>query len=565
MLTPGLVTTLLTALGPAPAHACGGFFCSADPIDQAGEDIVFAVDEALGEVTMHVQIAYTGSAEEFAWIVPVSENPEILLSTDRLFQELNWRTQPRFFLEYKEVFDCSYDGRYYGYPEAADASDDGGSSTLDTGSAAPGTVNVVSQQRVGPYDTVVLQAERAEGLLDWLQKENYLLPDELDPVLAPYIADGAYFVALKLAKDSDVGELAPLALQYSGSMASVPIQLTSIAATEDMRLRAYVLGEHRAVPESYLHVKVDDLVVDWFRGGANWEDAITIAADEANGHAFATDFSGPTSTLAGALYEEGRFDIDALAAAPDPYRFFDELRRQGFAGDSTMLALFRRYLPMPEALVKDGLSEQDFYNCLECFQKYVDQIDFDAAKFAAAIDEAIVTPLRQSQALIDAHPHLTRMTSSVSPVEMTLDPTFVFNADMEQTVALERDATLEIICGNGGSWSASPRRLVLDDGRSYNLPSFEWFWENDTTEYEYLSSLFKAYALIIEDTTDQGEPVVLYDGTAAAVEAAEAFNAQNRIGEGGEPAGCGCQHSGPAGAAFALLGLTALTLRRRKA
>lgn len=553
MISPVLLTLLL----PAPAHACGGFFCNTTPVDQSGEDIVFSVDEDKGEVTVHVQIAYQGAAEEFAWIVPVPQAPELVLSTDRLFQELAWRTQPRFNLEYKEIFRC--EGGIGGYGASSDAAFSASSPAPP--SASGGGVTVVSEQQVGPYDTVTLQADTSEALLGWLQDNDYLLPDSLDPVLAPYVADGSFFVALKLSKDSDVGELAPLGMRYPGDLASVPIQLTSIAATEDMRLRAYVIGDSRAVPESYLHVQINDLVVDWFSGGSNWEDAITIAADEAGGQAFATDYSGSTDVMEEALYRPGMYDVEALASSPDAYAFFDEIVRQGFPGDSTMMSLFQEFLPMPPALAAEGVSEQDFYNCLSCYTPWVDAIPFDAAAFADAIDERIVSPLRLAQRLFDDHSHLTRLTSSVSPIEMTKDPTFVFNRDMEQTVELERKASLEFYCGFGGTWSDSERRLVLADGRSYRLPSQQWFWDHGLTEYEYLSKLMDVYALIIEETGPDGEPVVLFDGSEDAWAAAGAFNG------GSAGAGCGCTStststaSGVAGA----LALFGLLLRRRRA
>src|SRR6185295_3659225 len=104
-------------------------------------------------------------------------------------------------------------------------------------------VDVVATQNIGPFETVTIHATTSDELLNWLQDNGYQLPDSLDPVLSPYVTDGAYFVALRLQKDQDVGALQPIALRYPGDGASIPIQLTSIAATEDMRLHVYILGE----------------------------------------------------------------------------------------------------------------------------------------------------------------------------------------------------------------------------------------------------------------------------------------------------------------------------------
>jgi MYXO-CTERM domain-containing protein len=548
---------LLSAL-VQPAFACGGFFCNNVPVDQGGEDILFGVDEDKGEVTVHVKIDYVGDAPDFAWIVPVPQVPEILLSSRRVFDELAYRTATVWNLSSEEVYSCTNDYYYGGYAE--DGATYSSSTFADTG--APG-VQVISTSEVGPYDTVTLQANDSQALLTWLGDNGYQLPDDLDPVLQPYITDGAYFVALKLQKDASVGSLQPIALRYPGTGASIPIQLTSIAATPDMRLHVYVLGQHRAVPDSYLHVKVNDIVVDWFSYGSNYEDAITVAADEAGGHAFATDYSGDGSALMkDVLWQPGRYDTAALAASPDAYTFFNELLYQGFYGDSQMLALFEEFLPMPAALAAQGVDEQSFYNCLSCYSEHVDQIPFDAPAFAAAIDERIVTPLHDAQTMFDAMPHLTRMTSSVSPVEMTVDPTFVFNADMEQDVSNVHTARLDYLCGFGGDMGSSQRHLVLADGRTYDLPSLDSFRNAGITEYEYLQDLMSNYAIVIERTSGSGQPEVLVDHTQDEFAKAQAFN--DALGFLGDGNGCGCQSTAGGSAAVGALAALGLIVRRRR-
>ncbi|MEQ1502445.1 MAG: DUF2330 domain-containing protein [Myxococcota bacterium] len=541
-----------------PADACGGFFCNNTPVDQSGEDVVFSVDEEKNETTVHVQIAYSGSAEEFAWIVPVAALPEMLLSNDRMFRELSWRTAPTFSLDYVERGDC--EGGFY--PPSYGGYSDYSSSSSAAGADSGGTVTVITESTVGPYEMVVLQAQTSAGLLDWLQGSGYLLPDDLDPVLSPYVADGSYFVALRLRKDVDVGALQPIALKYAGTGASIPIQLTSIAATPDMRLHVYVVGEHRSVPDSYLHVKINDLVVDWFGYGQNYEDAITVAANEAGGQAFATDYAGDASVMDQVLWSEGRYDIPLLAASPSAYVFFDRLLSMGFQGDTQMLELFREFLPIPEGA---GVDEQSFYNCLACYTEIVDTIPFDAAAFAAAIDERVVAPLHEAQLMFDDNPVLTRMTSSVSPAEMTVDPTFVFNADMEQTVSADRRAQVELFCATGGSFYDSPRKLTLADGRSYDLPSSQWLADAGMTEYQYLASLMGVYALTIEDTSGSGQPTVLFDYTEQARAEAEAFNADQPSDDLDTHAACGCSTStSGAASGVVLLGLAGLAARRRR-
>ena len=72
-----LAATLLAAssglLTSSDAAACGGFFCGRQPVDQTAERILFEVGS--DSVTMTTQISYNGKAEDFAWILPLSDAP----------------------------------------------------------------------------------------------------------------------------------------------------------------------------------------------------------------------------------------------------------------------------------------------------------------------------------------------------------------------------------------------------------------------------------------------------------------------------------------------------------
>ncbi|MFT4624320.1 MAG: MYXO-CTERM domain-containing protein [Myxococcota bacterium] len=550
-----LLTTGL--LAPAPALACGGFFCnSGTPVDQSAERIVFEVDAQAGTVDTHVQIFYTGSAEEFAWVLPTPTQPELFLSTNTLFDELAWRLAPQFWMEWHEEGRC--DGGWASNESALDAAASS-SSWADTGGAGGGVI-VVDEKRVGPYETVTLKADDEAALIDWLQAAGYDLPDTLDTALAPYVSFGAYFVALKLAKDEDVGDIAPLGMTYAGTRPMIPITLTSVAATPDMRLETYVFGKHRAVPDNYLHVQINEAAIDWFDGGSNYEDAITLAADEAGGQAFATDYAGSTEQLVGSLYVEGRYDTDRLATESDPISFMEEIMNQGFPANNALLEVLGDVMPPPE-----GVDATDFYNCVSCYADLLRDYEFDAVVAAAAIEERLVEPLRRAEGLFDAD-WVSRLTSSISPVEMTIDPMFVFNPDMGE-VSQEYKADLYVMCGIGGGWWDSPRRLELPDGRIIYVPSEEWFANQGITYREFIDGLTEHYAKIIEDTSESGQPTVLFDLYAAGDGKLDAWNASQEPKPGDDAeaaAGCGCASAAGAGSTGVLGALALLALARRR-
>jgi MYXO-CTERM domain-containing protein len=561
----GLALAAAATVIPSSASACGGFFCAQEPIDQTAEQIAFAVNPENNTVDAHIRIFYQGTAEDFAWIVPVKNVPELFISTEELFNVIGWQTDPQFSLRYEEEGTCSYDGYYgYGYGGYAESVMDGSYSYDDGGY----DVTIVAEQEVGPYETVTLQAESTEELLGWLQANDYDLPNDLDPVLTPYVSGGAYFVALRLGNDKDVGDIAPLGMTYEGNRAAIPIQLTSIAAMPDMRLEVTVFGKARFVPESYLHVEINEAAINWLEWGSNYEEVISLAADEAGGHAFATDFAGSTDDFEGWLYVDGRFDLDVLRTMDEPAQFVDELLAQSFPRNLQMQQLLRTYIPMPQEALDAGVEEDEFYNCLDCYPEYLELVDFDPEAFASALDEMVVQPLIRAEALYTDHPYMSRMTSSLDAEEMTVDPVFVHNAVMGD-VSNYHEAALVTQCGDGGDWYTSPRFIELDDGTQIAVPPQEWFDNTEGAMSDFMSDLSGTNAAVIETTSEDSDPVMYQDNseTIAAQVAAhnERFAADGQDLGGENAAGCGCS-SGVTGAplapALGLVGLLALARRR---
>jgi uncharacterized protein (TIGR03382 family) len=273
------------------AFGCGGFFCTPaiTPIDQAAEEIVFAYDAEQEQVEMHIEVTYAGASDDFAWVLPVPEEPELFLSSAALFSQLAILTAPTFTLEPETLgncaspvrIGCAQDVNLAAVRESQDYTD----------------VTVVGEAQIGPYDTVTLQAADSEALLTWLGDNDYDLPADIGPLLDVYIADRSYFVAMRLSTGMDTGDIEPIALRYAASGLAIPIQLTAIAASEDMPLRVYIFGDHRAVPESYLSAEINEAAIDWLGQGANYYDVIEAAANEADGHAFVTEMASKTEGM----------------------------------------------------------------------------------------------------------------------------------------------------------------------------------------------------------------------------------------------------------------------------
>ena len=549
-LIPLAMATAMTL--PSTALACGGFFCNNNaPVDQTAEEIAFVVDEDLQQVTAHVKIMYEGPAEEFSWIVPVKAEPTLSVGTDALFDQLSANLVP-WYQRQVDFGEC---------PVTMTAS----ATTVDSGgySSSGGTVQVVSKGTVGPYDTVVLTASDTQTLVDWLNEHNFDVPAGTDAVLQPYLASGAYFVALRLAKDKDTGDLAPLVMTYEGTRASIPIQLTAIAAQPDMRLRVYVFGNYRAVPESYLHVRINPFAVNYWTNGSNYEDVISLAADEAGGHAFATDYSGPADFMAGTI-SRSDWTAERLAASQDQLELFTTLVDFGYPLDDAMLGVLSDLVTLPPEL--DGWAMEEVLSCVSCVDGALEGAPVDAAFVASVIDEEVLQPRAEADALFTDYPIVSRMTSSVSPEEMTIDPVFVFNSEMGPVERI-RQATEIYDCSaqdGEGTWE-SPRRLRIDGYPDVQLPSMEELNELEMSEFEWLemAGWTTPASLIIEATAAEGMPEVLVDRDPDAMSGGVPPIYDDAPEDSVAAAGCGCDTTGPASVGWLAL-LAGLFVRRRR-
>ena len=445
-LSASLLALAAPLLAPAVAQACGGFFCQNVPVDQTGENIVFVADGTT--VQAFVQVQYQGEATEFAWIIPTPSLPEVGVSSDAIF--------PYFAQTYRRA---AYLNATYHGTCGSNCWDD---VSVDTGFADAGTggVEVIEQGQTGPYDFAILRATDAQVLFDWLGANDYNLPATAIAAVEPYalMGDETHFVALKLQKDASVGDLQPVRLTYAAEQPMVPIQLTAIAAQPDMPIYVTVLGASRAVPENYLDAVLIEAPQTYY--GTESIELIGNAVDQVGGHAFVTTFAGPTRDLPPLFIEGSNFRLEGLAELTDAGAFLRELRSRGFTGSPELLSMLQQFLPLPQPLADQGYTAQQFYNDLTqpwgcsfaC--AFANPAGFDAAGFTAALDSRIVAPVREMQALIEAHPYGTRMVTTLDPSEMTVDPVFAFAPALppvNSPIVVQAD----VYCGDGGlPWTA---------------------------------------------------------------------------------------------------------------
>ena len=478
------LTLFFTLTTPHIAHACGGFFCSNVPINQATERILFTKRND-GKITTHVQIQFSGSKTDFAWILPVPAVPELGISHNTVFQQLQFATQPTFQLEWEES-DCEFLPPPIFFRDGIDAESP----------TAASDVEVIAEERVGPYETAIITSTDPTAMTEWLVNNGYQLGNLGADLLRPYIDMGMYFLALRLAANSDVGDLQPIAMTYEAQQPMIPIKLTAVAAEPNMGVQVWILGQERAIPENYLHVEINEAAIDWLNFGANYNQVLIDAADEAGGQAFTTEYAGKSDIMADRIYTPNQFEnVGLLASQTDPIRFLSDLLRSGVPRDAQIQSLIRRHIPIPQRVWDEGVLqviyrgnqeryeeaqkdsvafqatvERSFYNNMEAYEEYLGDVTFDPMAFITDIDNAIITPLREAQQLFTDHPYLTRLYTTLSANEMTVDPIFAFNPDLTD-VSNMHTAKAKYECPEGDD--TPPEDVVvlitLNDGRELRV------------------------------------------------------------------------------------------------
>ena len=113
------------------------------------------------------------------------------------------------------------------------------------------------------------------------------------------------------------------------------------------------------------------------------------------------------------------------------------------------------------------------------FEEWTGDLVLDPAAFVD-VDAVIVTPLRETQALFDTYPVLTRLYATLSAGEMTLDSVFDFNPDLPEVSNL-RTATARWECEVGDPEKVDLNELILvvtlHDGREIRSRPFGDFEE----------------------------------------------------------------------------------------
>lgn len=462
------LSSLFLATAPSPASACGGLFCNgSQPVNQTAERIVFSVNDD-DTTSAIIEIRYEGEAMDFAWVLPVPGTPDVGVSSTQALDRIQQLTNPSYRLQVTVEGTC----RTQEFADAGfDAATTADASSGDGGGGPP--VRVLDSGSVGPFDFATIAvdpatADPADAALTWLTDNGFAVTPMTAEVLGPYLAGGLNLIAFRLSKGNDVGAIRPVLLRYTGSTPMIPIRPTALAATDDMGILVWVLGPARAVPTNYLSLELNESHIDWFRPSAGYAALVSAAADEAGGQGFVTEMSNSTLLFTEAAFPGWQGRLWASLTE------MDWTGRDGELLDN-LLANFGSMDGAREAL--DATVPNDVLSCTppadgpgwdrvpgrSCFYSIEDIVGMEPAVVLAEFERMVIEPLRATQAILDGQPRFTRLFTTMSAEEMTVDPFFDFNADLP-AVSNQHVAERIIECNPDVWFSDAPWRTVLASG-----------------------------------------------------------------------------------------------------
>ncbi|RMG94941.1 MAG: DUF2330 domain-containing protein [Deltaproteobacteria bacterium] len=292
---------------PNPADACG---CLSPPVvtegdyavNQSAEQIIFEVGEST--VTAHVLIRYQGDPAQFAWIVPVPNQPQLDLSETLAFGLLESATRPSVDPSVDNVcpgaaYRCAYhdDPCYPG--DSGDWGTGGGfvGPQFDAGQGGgedPDGVDVLDMQVVGDYETVTFAASDAALAVQWLQDNGFVVNDTMTPYMQPYIDAGMVFVAAKLVAGAGLDAIKPLKMTYQGTTPMIPLQLTAVATEPHLTVTAYIYSKtyfYEPIDHPVTDIDPTRLTVDP-SGRINYPMVLARTIDDAGRDAFVIEYAG---------------------------------------------------------------------------------------------------------------------------------------------------------------------------------------------------------------------------------------------------------------------------------
>lgn len=193
-LLPGFIVLSVPTWG----WACTTTAPPGEQVQITDESAIIVWDEARHAEHFIRRASFQTTARNFGFLVPSPATPTLSAVGDAPFEELEEDIKPQVVVRHLIVWTSWLFGH-------GTSDDETTTATTNAATTTSGGAQVEARQRVGNYDAVVLAADDAHALHDWLQQHGYDARPDLVAWLQPYIAAHWKITAFKMASDAASG------------------------------------------------------------------------------------------------------------------------------------------------------------------------------------------------------------------------------------------------------------------------------------------------------------------------------------------------------------------------
>jgi hypothetical protein len=231
------IAVLFLAASILPAPACCPAPRDGKAVVNANQSVILIWDAA--KQTQHFirKASFASSGDDFGFIIPSPNEPELDESGEDAFAYMEKLTQPRTEtrLRFTPLVGCL---------------------AIESRSSFVGSVQVLQEKVVAGFKATVLEAKSAQALVGWLKDNGYAFSPEIEAWAKPYVDAGWKMTALKVLKGPDASASKRVAakslrISFKTDRPLFPYQEpdpSSFAKELDARhrtLRIYFVGETR--------------------------------------------------------------------------------------------------------------------------------------------------------------------------------------------------------------------------------------------------------------------------------------------------------------------------------
>jgi hypothetical protein len=344
-----LVTLLTAASGLFIAgHENDAVACGACYANQSESTIVndhrMALSISPNVTVLWDQIAYSGNPTEFAYVIPARRGTRLEVSNDAWFAALDASTRPIIMAPQSVGWGSGPSRPSSSGPRPSPRSSGWGccAATTDTatsaesvpewgaggaadagaasGAAQADPVQILSQEVVGPYETVTLRSEDPEALFEWLVGNDFAIPDESRPIVEDYVKAGLDFIAMRMrpSKAQAARAMEPIRILAPGADPNLPLRMMRIGSGANLGITLFVIGESRWRAKSFPNVSVDPsaIVWDYAKSKSNYVQLAQFAMTAGDSRGWLTEYAQqPLLYATGSVGQAGMIGNPGLADA----------------------------------------------------------------------------------------------------------------------------------------------------------------------------------------------------------------------------------------------------------